>query len=53
MQPSARQQHGGTRGREELVDETKREGSALGEDQENEVLEARGERGQESKQVFY
>ena len=35
------------------MDETKREGSALQEDQENEVLEARGESGQESKQVFY
>ena len=48
-----RQQHGGRRGIEELVDKTKREGSELWEDEEDEVLEARGESGQESKQVFY
>ena len=35
------------------MDKTKREGSELWEDEEDEVLEARGESGQESKQVFY
>ena len=35
------------------MDKTKREGSELWEDEANEVLEARGESGQESKQVFY
>ena len=35
------------------MDKSKREGSELREDEENEVLEARGESGQESKQVFY